>query len=1704
MTEIDTRRKDLRTTRRNKKSCMTRNVNVLMSTLDDPECDVQSVVELMEKSEEAFSEVEAVHQALCEILDDDAFAAEEEWMQKCQEAFWKARNNARKFLTKKGANKKDNVSSTNTCISSSFSSSDNVMFNQFSGLKLALELPKAHISEFTGDPVNYWSFINNFKVNVASKLSDDNARLQYLLQLCKGKARACIENCALLESGGYEIAMNVLRKQFGQPHMILNGLINEMLNRKRISNGDGEGLWNLVSVMKKCEVTLNQMGYLNDLNSTTTLLKIQSLLPIRMQNAWADKAHELLEHGEPKFVDMIRFIEKKAEVSCNMFGRSVGKSNTTSHSNEPPKVKTNNIKTKRKLACFHCNEEHVITSCDKFLQMNLDERIKVVKDKRLCYRCLVFGHPANRCRREETKCGKCSSTSHHELLHPPEKPVVTSRAAMSGKNIYLMVVPVQVRAKNGNQISTLALLDNGSDTSLCAESLRRKLGVSGQRVRYTSVTINGEESKEGLAIDLTVKGKDEQHEIMTRVLTVDSIPSSNDAVPTKDDLQRWNHLKDLPVSDAYRLTVDLLIGADNPEAFWVMDERRNKPKDPYAIKTPLGWCVIGPGSSTKTRSISNHIVVSNEEIFDQLKKSWEIDEGIFDVDEDSVQDKRAKTILKETTVLNEDKHYEMDLLWKNDAHKLPCNKPMAETRLRYLKSKLDKNDDLKKKYAKTLDSYIAKGHAEPVTNKGEEGNIWYLPHHAVIHPRKPDKVRVVFDCAAKWGGTSLNDNLLKGPEMNSNLIGVLLRFRREKIALVADIESMYHQVYVTPCDRDVLRFLWWEGGDTSKPVQEFRMKVHVFGATSSPCCARNALMRSADDNIDDNRDDIGKTAIEVIHSNFYVDDCLSSTGDPNFAIQLVARLRSILSKGGFRLTKWISNDRNVISSIPETERAKSLPVSLEKLPSERTLGVSWNAESDVFKFEVDVSLKPMTRRSIFDPLGFAAPFVLYAKSLLQSVCRRGIEWDEALEDSEINVWKKWLANVPNLKNVQVPRWMKLEEAEKISLHVFCDASENGYAACVYCRTTSFNGEVDVTFVMGKAKVTPLKKVSIPRLELLAAVLAVNIEKLVRREIGSHFQSVPTVFWSDSMIVLGYITNETKRFKTFVANRVSCIRNSSKPEQWRHVPTEINPADEGSRGTLELKKWIIGPDFLLRDEATWPTNKHQITQSSDPEVKIKINATQTRENQKNVVLEGLTEKMSSWTRLVRVFAYVRRFIARCKRATDAKSTSLSVAEIQGSELSIIAWIQRTEFVRWDSDQRLKAFQPVLMGDVLRVGGRIDQSKVNGSTKHPIILPAYTNVSKLIIRHYHQAVGHSGWMSTLNALRRKYWLLKGRTAVKSALSGCVICKRYGARPAQQLMAELPAERLDDSTPPFTNVGVDFFGPFDVKVGRSKVKRYGCIFTCLVSRAVHLELANSLDTDAFINALRRFVARRGQPKLFISDNGTNLHGGERELREVIRKMKGEEIEDFCNTRGFQWKFNPAHASHFGGVWERLIRSVRRVLNGVLCQQRLTEDVLATALAEVENILNSRPLTDMSYDPTDAEPLTPNHLLLLREGPPAPVDNITDKALSYGKKRWLQAQYLASLFWTRWRREYLPLLQRRNKWTTPKENVMVNDIVLLVDEISPRGKWPLGRVLEVRRSKDGKVRSVDVKVNNNILKRPIAKLCIVYRDSIARTFSV
>ncbi|XP_066500465.1 uncharacterized protein [Hoplias malabaricus] len=821
-----------------------------------------------------------------------------------------------------------------------------------------------------------------------------------------------------------------------------------------------------------------------------------------------------------------------------------------------------------------------------------------------------------------------------------------------------------------------------------------------------------------------------------------------------------------------------------------------------------------------------------------------------DKKEPSQQDKQFMHVVSTSARLT-DGHYCIKLPLKDDGVKMPYNRGIAEQRLNSLKRKFRRNSDFFQEYKDFMNSILEKGYATKVPEEQlsrSDGRVWFIPHHGVYHPKKR-KMRVVFDCAATYQGTSLNDKLLQGPDLTNTLIGVLLRFRQEPVAIMADIESMFYQVRVPNEDADLLRFLWWPGGDLCKEATEYRMCVHLFGATSSPSCASYALRRIAQDA------DVTTSpeTIQTVLRNFYVDDCLKSVATEEEAVNLKKELTNLCARGGFHLTKWVSNSRALLCSIPVDERAaevKDLDLQHDELPVERALGMQWCTSSDSFKFKIQLPDKPCTRRgilsvvsSVYDPMGFLAPLLLPVKLILRDLCKEKKGWDEEISEKPRQIWQKWLADLEKLSELSVSRCFKFNSfgpTKTAQIHHFSDASQDGYGVVSYLLLTNEREEKHVCFLMGKSRVAPLKQVTIPRMELTAATVAVKADRMLKEEL--QVPLTDSVFWTDSMTVLKYIENDALRFKTFVANRVSFIREATTSAQWKYVNTSLNPADQTSRGLkiesfMTSKSWFQGPSFLS-NKNEWPDQPKQSTYLSEHNEEVKTSAA----------------------------------------------------------------------------------------------------------------------------------------------------VSSNSAARTVISECNLCRRLHAKVGEQKMADLPQDRLLPDKPPFTNTGVDYFGPFEIRRGRAKVKRYGVLFTCLTVRAVHLEVAHSLDTDSCINALRRFQARRGQVSVIRSDNGTNLVGAERELRQALKELDQSRINEAMMQKGVRWIFNPPTASHHGGIWERQIRTVRKVLNSVVRQQLLDDEGLQTFLCEVESIINGRPITTNTDDPSDLEPLTPNHLLLLKKQPSIP----------------------------------------------------------------------------------------------------------------------
>ncbi|XP_061728378.1 uncharacterized protein LOC133533417 isoform X1 [Cydia pomonella] len=1002
---------------------------------------------------------------------------------------------------------------------------------------------------------------------------------------------------------------------------------------------------------------------------------------------------------------------------------------------------------------------------------------------------------------------------------------------------------------------------------------------------------------------------------------------------------------------------------------------------------------------------------------------------------------------------------------------------------------------------------------------------WYLPHFGVYHPQKR-KLRVVHDAAATNQGVSLNSLLLQGPDLLENLLGILFRFREGAVAITADIKEMFPQIKIREQDRDALRFLWRDvQSRETMPLKEYRMTAVIFGASSSPFTALYIKHKNAMSH----QDSYPAAANASIHSS-YMDDFLDSLDDVDEAAQMASDVVTIHRNACFEMCGWNSNDQGALRLVPTELRAvQPSEMSLgSESSSVRALGVSWDPISDTVGFRTGLEglilQGSFNKRKVlfhlmkvYDPLGLLGPIVVKGRILLQEAWRSNIDWDTPFPPSQILKWNEWFKELSDVSTIRIPRWYAKLNGEPLhrELHIFADASELAFATVAYWRLLYADGTVKLALITSKTRVSPLKPISIPRLELqgalIASRLAVTIKEFHKKK------PLRTFLWTDSRTVLGWLRSDARTYKPFVAHRVGEITENTRVQDWKWVPTDLNVADDATRiKPLHLNpnhRWFTGPSFLLDPPENWP-----VEPAGQPIVQ------EERKQTSGLVVGHLTitadfSRFSDWLRLLRATARVLQAASKFRSALDrvgrvAPSTDVRLRQrtnrptsttlipltaelMEAAERHVLKKVQSESF----SDEipiiergelipkssRLAKLSPRMGPDnLLHLAGRIVAVQDVGSEiKFPIILDGRHPVVRLLVNFYHRKAGHANNEMVVNEVRQKYWLLHLRSTVRSVTSKCLSCRIKRAKPMNPMTGNLPPQRLAHHRRPFTYTGLDYFGPINTKIGRRQEKRYVALYTCMTSRAVHLELVHSLSADSAIMSLRRFIARRGAPNTVYSDNGTCFVGADRILREFYQN----EVYDFAANRGIKWSFIPAAAPFFGGCWERLIRTVKVALNATLREREPNPEVLVTLLLEAEAIVNSRPLTHVPIGPEDQETLTPFHFLIGSSSNQVLPATLDDRDL-LRRADWRKALRLADHFWNRWVKEILPTMQPRQIAENREHDLTLGDLVIIVDQNLPRGTWPRGRVVATFPGRDGVVRVVDVATSGGILRRPSKKL--------------
>lgn len=1673
-----------------------------------------------------------------------------------------------------------------------------------------------HVDKFDGDILKYPSWESDFDSLIITDDVSVHEKLNLLKQHLAGEPLDMIKGYLLLKTNfSYDHAKLELRKRYGNSNVISKTFLDKLSSWKKIDSGDSSSLRKFSDFLLQVLAAKQKITSLGILDFPQESSKIVERLPLYAIHKWKSLIMKYKKsNGDdsyPAFDVLCNFVEELAETEnipeLNNFGQYVKKFDKTKKSFRSSKTSTvsnTNGEIKQQI-CSFCKENHHIDNCNKFDEMSRDDKRKFLREGNFCYACGMFSNHISKNCLKPLKCRKCEgkhwTTFHYDKPHVQESDVKCTRVC-DAQNVktpcdHAMIVPVWVKdkLKQDKEILTYCIIDDQSNTTFIEEGLASELKSDCVDTHLSLSTMH----KSNVLIDckkvknLQVLSYDKSVEIdLKSVYTRDEIPADRSQIPKKETAKAWNHLKNIADKiPTYfpAVNVGLLIGSDVPRVVRPREVVSGEENAPYAQRSILGWGIVGvvchsESDMSEPRSTTHRIVavVGNKDIHvkdqqiscnpvgkfvygtraneviqpRQISEMFELDfvEKNSRYQSLSADDMKFMKLMSEQIVKLENGHYQMPLPFKSENVKVPNNKELAVKRILQLKKRFKKSSKLYEDYTVFMEDVI-QNYAEMVPEddqRKDDGRINYIPHAPVYH-RKKEKIRIVFDCAARYKDVCLNDFLLQGPDQLNRLTGVLCRFRKENVAIMADIKAMFYQFLVDPKDRDMLRFLWWENNCVDSKLLEYRMKVHLFGAVSSPGCANFGLRRAADDG----EEEFGLSAADFVRDSFYVDDGLFSSPTQDGAIELIQNTTALCKNFGLRLYKFASNNKEVLEAIPVEDRSDNLKSYnvLEHMPVERALGINWCIESDKFEFRITLEDKPLTRRgilssvsSIYDPLGFVAPVVLEGKNILHDMCKDNLDWDDKLPDSLRMRWERWRNDIVNLEKVKIDRCVKPKDFGKVTnieLHHFSDASTFGYGQCSYVRFVNKNGRVHCAFLMGKARVAPLKHHTIPRMELTAALVSAKVSKYISDEM--KYENAKDIFWVDSQVVLGYLSNESKRFHVFVANRSQQIKNLSDVSNWKFISTKENPSDIASRGCnveeLMNSSWLKGPEFLWKKEYD---DDNEISFLPDKEVEMEL----ARDMKKSSVykvdavqdvmefdLIARIERFSSWFRAKRALANCKMYIHALKNKKKVKKYTTADLDTAASmilkALQLKHYKKEIEKLQCQEDTnsekkttsvgkissifRLDPFMDEF--GILRVGGRIKRASMTFELRHPAIIPSHGHVTELIVKHYHEKCNHMGRGATLNLIRQNgIWLIGGVSAVSRYIRNCVLCKRLRGKLGFQKMAQLPLDRLA-MEPPFTYCGTDIFGPFMIKEKRSILKRYGVVFTCMSSRAIHLETCNTLESDSFINALRRFLARRGPVKQLRSDQGTNLIGANNEMLAALKQMNMEKVGEFLVKENCDWvkfNFNVPSASHMGGSWERQIRTIRSVMETLLMQSgsQLDDESLRTFLVETENIVNSRPLcVENITDPDSLEPLTPNHLLKMKpQVLLAPPGSFVKEDL-YVRKRWRRVQYLVNEFWFRWRREYVHSLQTRNKWNNPQRSLKPGDVVIISDNNMHKRNWQLGRIESTFANEDDLVRRVRVRIATSnldangkrqqsvqFLDRPIHKLVLLLPMEVQR----
>ncbi|XP_075156365.1 uncharacterized protein LOC142229664 [Haematobia irritans] len=1621
----------------------------------------------------------------------------------------------------------------------------------------SIAVPPCDTEIFQGDYLSWPSFRDLFTaIYVNNKKLSAVEKLYHLFQKTTGEARE-INRHIPLTSEGFEIAWENLRNQYENKRIVINNQLRTIFNLPQCAQECSNGLKklqreinNAISVLKLYKIDIGSWDPI-------FIYQCSSKLPKLTLSLWEQSVAQKTEI--PKWEELDKFLTERfhaLESVSDIYGSQA------SNSSLSQRQKYNNFDKSKSFKVHHtkvnaqkcnvCKGNHFLRSCPKFISMNYKNRISIIKRDKYCLNCLTPGHMVAECHSQKT-CSECK-LKHHTLLHRPnlsqsgnnnqsgnststqssrdtniqstvEQPSTSTsgnvRAYHTSVSRKTMLATAWVTViKDGLSHKARALIDPCADDSFVSERLRKLLNLSTRTISADISGLGGEHLTRCTKLAILTIGSvfDKNFSLDIDALVVPDVTGN---VPTHSfENFSASQLPKLNFADPHFYIsgpVDILIGGNLYPLILLNGVQHGILGSLVAQKTVFGWIVTGPTSNRTSVNVSRVAHCTRVSIDKQLSRFWEIEE-LPREDPLSEEDKICENIYRSTVKRDSTGRFTVDLPFKTDPKVgsfSSSNRYVALSQFLRNEQSLARKPELKAMYDDVINEYLSLGHMEVVeAPNGESEPYFYLPHHGVYKPESVStKLRVVFNASCpSVKGQSLNDLLYVGPVLQKDIVSLILNWRLYKFVFNADITKMYRQIFVNPKHAPFQRILY--RSDPDMEIKDYQLKTVTFGINCAPYLALRTLLQLAED--EEKRFPLGS---RILRNNMYVDDALAGAHSVSEGIQARKELERILLSGGFELRKWTSNAKEVLEGLPRDRLLNEDFLNFDDKSSAKTLGIRWNAKNDSFYF-VSEKLRDkenFTKREVlsviarlFDPLGWLSPVIITAKIFMQQLSLDEIEWDDSLKPLSLIKWKSFIQKYVDIDRISIPRWVRYCPESEIEFHGFCDSSELAYAAVLYSRV-NFGGEIHTSLLVSKSRVAPIKKLSLPRLELCGALLLAELIAIFFPQLD--VASRPLYLWSDSTIVLSWLKKPSHTWTTFVANRVAKIQEKVG-DCWRHVSTFDNPADLATRGVTpsELKEnnlWWSGPSWLKDEERFWPSNINV------PETSIEAKPVQVH-IARSADFEDILERFSCLSRAIHVIAYMLRFFhathPTSKGVQKFETFRLTSLELASAKNRLISLSQKLHFPQEyfalfqrrpiDSKSALLTLTPFIDKDqLIRANGRLGSTlSLSYSERHPVILSHRSYFSKLYVRFIHKLTLHGGPQLMLATIRLECWILRAKNVIRTCVRNCKDCVIARKAKQGQIMAALPPERTTYNRP-FTNTGVDYAGPFDLKNfsgrGCRITKCYICLFVCFSTKAIHLEVVSDSSTAAFMAALSRFVSRRGYPHKIFSDNGRNFVGAAREIRASLAKSLAELKSEAMLRYGHQkleWHFIPASAPHMGGLWEAGVKSCKTHLKKISGQIRHTYEEFSTILASIEACLNSRPLIPMTEGADDFSVLTPAYFLIGSSLlSPAEPEEIPGKISL--QNRWRRLKIVQQDFCRRWKSDYLKELHKRNKWQRPLENLKIGDMVVLRQEPGSPNEWRLGRITKVYAGSDGQVRVVDLKTPSGSITRPVHKLVLLPR---------